>query len=219
MSQFAHPLGCVLWFNFATLEGTRVYDQSGQDNHGTLYGPAWKRGPIGGMLSFDGVDDRVNIPSTIPMDVFNTGNYAIEALIRYEIALRNDWHPLIVCRQADVTGQALLLGARWGNDYPRTFIIDQYGIALSAYFVFYPKFYHLVASNDAGTLTLYIDGESVASGSFPAHVYTTNPTIVLAYGWYQSKVDFALLRIYNRALSVDEIKAHYYYYLTRLKEG
>jgi len=52
-------------FDGKTVVGTRVYDQSGQGNHGTLTGsnglPVRTIGKIGQGPSFDGVDDYVNL--------------------------------------------------------------------------------------------------------------------------------------------------------------
>jgi len=73
-----------LWFNFATLEGLRVYDQSGKENHGTIYGARWLRGPIGGRLSFDGVDDKVDVPDDPSLDL--TDEMTLEAFVKPLVA-------------------------------------------------------------------------------------------------------------------------------------
>jgi len=46
LSVFWRPRGCVLWFDFGALKGSTVYDLSGEGNHGTIYGAAWRRGHL-----------------------------------------------------------------------------------------------------------------------------------------------------------------------------
>jgi hypothetical protein len=56
--------GLVGWWKFDETNGTTAYDSSGNGNDGNLTnGPTWTDGKIGGALSFDGVDDFVNVPS------------------------------------------------------------------------------------------------------------------------------------------------------------
>jgi hypothetical protein len=42
--------------------GTTVYDQSGNNNNGTIYGAVWVAGKFGNALSYDGIDDYTQIP-------------------------------------------------------------------------------------------------------------------------------------------------------------
>ena len=52
--------GLVGWWKFDETSGTVAYDSSGNGNDGNLInGPTWTNGKIGGALSFDGVDDFV----------------------------------------------------------------------------------------------------------------------------------------------------------------
>jgi N-acetylneuraminic acid mutarotase len=52
--------GLVGWWKFDEGSGTVAYDSSGNGNDGSLTGgPTWATGKIGGALSFDGVDDYV----------------------------------------------------------------------------------------------------------------------------------------------------------------
>jgi hypothetical protein len=54
--------GLVGWWKFDETEGNIAYDSSGNGNDGNLTnGPAWVEGKIGRALSFDGVDDYVNL--------------------------------------------------------------------------------------------------------------------------------------------------------------
>jgi hypothetical protein len=55
--------GLVGWWKFDEIDGSIAYDSSGNGNDGNLTnGPSWVEGKIGGSLSFDGVDDYVQIP-------------------------------------------------------------------------------------------------------------------------------------------------------------
>ena len=54
--------GLVGWWKFDEGSGTVAYDSSGNGHDGNLTnGPSWTTGKIGGALSFDGVDDYVEI--------------------------------------------------------------------------------------------------------------------------------------------------------------
>ena len=54
--------GLVGFWKFDEGSGTNAADASGNSNHGTLLnGPLWSAGKLGPGLSFDGVDDRVDV--------------------------------------------------------------------------------------------------------------------------------------------------------------
>jgi subtilisin family serine protease len=55
--------GCVGWWKFDEGSGTIAYDSAGT-NHGDVLGATWTTGQINGALSFDGVDDYVNVIDT-----------------------------------------------------------------------------------------------------------------------------------------------------------
>ena len=56
--------GLVVYYNFNEGKGTVVKDNTGR-NIGTIYGATWVDGKFGKALSFDGVDDKINIPSSV----------------------------------------------------------------------------------------------------------------------------------------------------------
>jgi hypothetical protein len=64
--------GLVGWWKFDDGSGTVAYDSSGNGYHGNLFnGPTWSSGKIDGALSFDGADDRVLIPVPKPSFPFS----------------------------------------------------------------------------------------------------------------------------------------------------
>jgi N-acetylneuraminic acid mutarotase len=82
--------GLVGWWKFDETSGTVAYDSSGNGNNGNLTGgPTWVTGKIDGALSFDGLDDYVSIPATADLDLvnlnisawINTSNYRQDGFI------------------------------------------------------------------------------------------------------------------------------------------
>ena len=55
--------GMVSWWRFDEGSGTIAYDSVGT-NDGTVYGATWADGIVEGALSFDGIDDYVDIPTS-----------------------------------------------------------------------------------------------------------------------------------------------------------
>jgi hypothetical protein len=65
--------GLVGSWHFNEGSGTVAYDSSGNNNNGNLVnGPTWVDGKFGKALSFDGVDDYVDIPSGVPSSLLGS---------------------------------------------------------------------------------------------------------------------------------------------------
>jgi hypothetical protein len=62
--------GVVLALPLDEGTGTTVYDKSGNNNHGTIFGAQWTTdAKFGTALSFDGVDDYVRIPNNASLGI------------------------------------------------------------------------------------------------------------------------------------------------------
>ena len=54
----------VMWLTFDEGSGNIAYDYSGNGNHGYIYGATWINGIIRKALDFDGIDDYLQVPNS-----------------------------------------------------------------------------------------------------------------------------------------------------------
>jgi len=74
------PLG---FWKFDEGYGSLAYDSSGRKNHGTITGATWvQNGVTGRALSFDGVDDNINMGD--PQELGFTGAFSISAWVKID---------------------------------------------------------------------------------------------------------------------------------------
>ena len=211
MSVFWRPNGCVLWFDFAELSGNKVYDLSGNGNHGNIYGASWRRGQLIGSLYFDGVDDYVEVlASDILNGLGDVGKkMSVEVLVYLdEVKPEEDY---FVFKLSEWTigydSDGYLIFATWG---------DRITCATKAKA---KEWMHLVANWYAGDhYEFYINAVEDANSpksTTDTSPSTTNPIGIMASIGLPTEVYthgyIALVRIYNRALTEREIRAHYNY--------
>jgi len=233
VSVFWRPKGCLLWFDFGEPEVDVVYDLSGKENNGTIYGARRVSGALSGALSLDGVDDRVGVPDAPPLDI--TNSFTIEAFLRStglgDVA--NPW--LRIVDKAWNVGYVLCLaGAAIDVPGRRAPVEGALAVALG------DGVDDLILG---GTTSIRADGRwhhgvGVFTGTeaepyYQAQIwldgvlentltYTVLPVAnpyPLTIGcnmstapnaeWFEG--DIALVRIYSRALPEEEIKAHHSY--------
>ena len=59
--------------------GTNLFDESDNNNNGTISGASWTTGRFGGALAFDGIDDTVSVPNDESLNL--TENFTIETWV------------------------------------------------------------------------------------------------------------------------------------------
>jgi len=203
--------------DFATQKGTTAYDLSGKDNHGTVYGAAWTKGLIAGALGFDGVDDYVRIPDSPSLRV--TGDTTWELWI-YRTAYR--YHRTMMIKHYSYEFEMILdfpgngdIQYYHGDGAYEGIIFDLADIPLNAWTLI-----TLVRTESPKEVKLYRDGEFVQVKSYVKTIVPgTSPVIIgsrfgTAY-FFEGLI--ASARIYNRALTEREIRAHYWYAKTPIK--
>ena len=201
---------CVLYFSFEERLGSKAYDLSGNNNNGTIYGAGWTYGKIGSGLSFDGVDDYVNVPNSPSLNSFSlTSGMSIEVWV----------FPYPKSTSQNIVGKTSSFSLSITPSGSFFFIIHD-GSSWRPYIyssvVGFNKWAHVVAVVQTdGTYMLYVNGSRSGGTSTTTNINNSGYPVYLAIGglglglaYFQGIIDE--VRIYNRALSEKEIKSLYY---------
>ncbi|MGC8776172.1 MAG: LamG domain-containing protein, partial [Minisyncoccia bacterium] len=195
--------GLVGYWSFDEGSGTTAYDMSGNGNNGTLVnGPTWTTGKVGGALSFDGVDDYVNINSVNPF----RNPFTVSVWVRFN-AVNKGSDNAILGHGSATLNNGLHLGERRTRGYFGFYSNDiQSNSTLLA-----NMWYHISFIYD-GRKKIYINGVLDASGASNVYQSTALNAEIGRYPWSTGWLLNGLIdevRIYNRALSDAEIQAIY----------
>jgi len=224
--------GLVLWLKFNEGSGNIAYDSSFYNNHGTIYGAVYTDGKFGKALSFDGVDDYVEVPDSASLDMTEVMTLAWwmypkttdlqrifmkkrtdgvkDDYTNYAVWI-NDGVMETTAGEAAFAGQLLIdVGSGDGGTYTRIGTNVNVGNYLNEWH-FYAFTY------DESTLKVYVDGVLVYTLNVAQDLgANTGPLIIgkhvdnsaTSKFFFNGTIDE--VRIYNRALSENEIKMLYY---------
>ena len=209
--------GLVGYWSMDEGNGTTAYDSSGNNNNGGLNGPQWTQGKVGGALSFDGVNDYVNAGNAASLDI--TQEITVEAWAKYigNHAKSGDWDQFFVVKSGNYkepfifgfyANQATLYASHDGSAWDWEIHSGTYGSTGDS------GWHHFAFSihKDFGA-KLYIDGVLKGSDTSTGTL-KSEPSFNLeigrrAYGYRYFEGFIDEVRIYNRALSAEEIRFHY----------
>ena len=192
------------WWKMDETSGTIAYDSAGTSN-GTVYGGAtWTTGQIGGALGFDGADDYVNCGSG-PSNYDNvtvsawmqTTTFGTLVSNRYIAGSYGTWYTLF--SNLIEIGDNSQGGYRWLTFNTPT--LD--GL-----------WHHVVYTKDGTNHVIYVDGAWDQSFTSNADISKSVP-LFIGKRWTRSYSVFPLngkiddVRIYNRALTEDEVELLY----------
>jgi hypothetical protein len=202
--------GLVAAYSFNEAAGTSALDASGRNNVGTLAGGARRsvQGRHGGAITFDGVDDMVNVADSASLDL--TTGMTIEAWVR-PTAL-SGWRTVIM--KENPGGLAYVLYGHDNAPKPSTYVriagrSSSNGTGGSAALPL-NTWTHLAATYDGAAVRLYVNG--VEAGNAPVSGSLVTSTLPLRIGgnavwgeFFSGLIDE--VRIYNRALTAVQIRA------------
>ncbi len=189
-----------------------VADSSGNGNTGYLNGftsTTTAIGAIGQALDFDGVDDYVNIGDSNSVDVTIT---TISAWIKTSQTSFPNGFAYIVKKDKFTGSGPYTLYTTSNNTFFALRSQDGGNPSVSA--GVNPNdgnWHHIVATYDGNTLKIYYDGDFRNSANYTDTILV-NATDVHIGGWENYRLFDGLIddvRIYNRALSADEITRLY----------
>ena len=202
--QRGHPLvrGLVAAWTFHEGSGPTARDLSGRQNHGTLAnGPAWVGGERGSAISFDGSNDRINIPA-MALSVFSLSLW---------------WQPLGITNLAGPLTYAAAGNAGFGffgNEFGTTIFRPRLGIydgaawtawfKTSGYTISVPAAdrHHLVWTYDGSTARFYADGVEQAVATTTQTGASSGLYLGRAYNNVAGPMDAPMF--WNRPLSAAE---------------
>jgi hypothetical protein len=217
----------VLWLKFDECSGSTAYDSSGKGNNGTINGATWVN--LGGencVLSFDGVDDYVEIPDS---SSFDSAKMTIEAWFNVSSCPSGEATDIVSKHSASWNVQMLFrleadckLDIEWtigdkfydlsyGSCPPtNSYCDDEVGI----YNVTLNTWYHGVAVYDGNEIILYVNGQKIKSIEASGEIVKNSlPTVIGGFAFNPSADSYAGMvdevRIYPTALSGDTILEHY----------
>jgi Concanavalin A-like lectin/glucanases superfamily/Bacterial Ig-like domain/Bacterial Ig domain len=202
------PTGLRASYALNETSGSTVADWSGNGNNGTTSGSTWIAGQFGNAASFDGSNDRINLPATL--GTFYNGGFTLEAWVRKsttkkDVMVLGSWvaaqggGPMIWVDHAD--GRYYLTLGTGGF---ATYLDSGRAPAIG-------QWQHIAATYDGATARFYIDGAQVASRTFAGTVGNSNTWRMGAYeatptGFFDGRIDN--VRVYSRALSAAEVQAN-----------
>ena len=204
--------GIVARWDFTKGNGTVLHDSGGNDNHGEIHGAEWVKRGKGHALKFDGVDDYVDCGAGPSLDL--TGSITLEAWV-HPLALPPGREPGILGKF--FTSYALTLHRNGtchfyissGGNYCRT--PTEVG-----------AWHHVAATFDGTMLKLYRNGPEEAFRESKIGTIRGGKNLLMGCivgnpgasdrafrdtTYFNGMLDD--VRIYDRALSADEIRVHY----------
>ena len=207
----------VLYLSFDGEAEEEVEDLTQYGNDGTLGGnPEWGEGKFGNALMFDAVDDQVVVPSSESLNIEE--EITMMAWANPTGKLTDDWRTVIGKSPTNVLGNATFA---YDIRTDKTGII-RFSLNLGGWqSVLGPTletdvWHHIAGTYDGKDMILYVNGESVGKTQTDGKITLVEDpfcvgNIVNAAGAGQNEYWTGAIdevRLWNRALSDDEIKNH-----------
>ena len=158
---------------------------------------------------FDGIDDYVSINDSLSFDV---SEVTIEGFVRFPITPVEHGQHACIWNRGNAKILYLLIGHRLYNKFQFLIRVNDILYTLLGETEIKPGiWYHVVGRYDGKAMSLYIDGVKEAELGVSGALDTYRETNYIGYaiGSDYSLMDLGFVRLYNRALSDEEIKRNY----------
>jgi len=201
-----HDLSQVLYLPFDHDDGSRVRDRSGYNNHGTIYGATRVAGKVASALSFDGVDDYVQIPHSASLDL----DYFTILCWIYPYVV--DPFACVICKQDAYGTTGWSLGFEMYEYLGFFFTYDGVSTTVEISPVKAKEWIHVGITFNGSITRTYINGKLYISETNEGVLdKNTEPirigirgTVLDPSEWFEGIIDE--VRIYNKALTEAVIK-------------
>jgi hypothetical protein len=204
--------GLVGYWNFEEGSGDTVHDATGNGHDGRIYGATWTNTPFGKGLSFNGFSDYVEV-SNVSDGIFDfgTGDFTIAAWIRTTGGSGYSRDDVII--KGDPFNSGFGMSVR--NSRISSYIGNTgsgAGYNDNSMIVNDDVWHHVISLRRSGMVMIYADGMFQFSYLYSGTVTVNTNLIFGKHGtknesYYEGMLDE--VRIYNRALSTDEISGLY----------
>ncbi|MBU4373509.1 MAG: LamG domain-containing protein, partial [Euryarchaeota archaeon] len=187
-------------------------DASGNGHDGTIYGASFVEGKFGQAMGFDGVDDYVDAGNGAGLDI--TDAITVEAWVK-PITL-GGWKRILQKCNVAVIRESYCLVLKDGTEKVRweLFTGGTHRYVDSNQNLPSDRWTHIVGSYDGQVMRIYFNGNLDTSSDYGNNMKIGTNNLDLYIGssiddprYFSGTIDE--VRIYNRALSAEEIKQHY----------
>ena len=216
-SALAVDPNLVAWYTFDEGSGATVHD-SAHGYNGTINGATWAAGKVGGGMSFDGVNDYIDVMDNSSLRFTQNSNFTLSAWVNPTAA--TGISGILGKFQTDSKKGLFTYDIEWFADTQNF----GFGICSSGYSFVNPStptgsapagsWSHVACVYTNRNMEIYINGELLSTGYFPYETGTNTADNSLGIGarlvgygaerYLEGSLDD--IRIYNRALTAGEIK-------------
>jgi hypothetical protein len=202
------PPGAVGYWKFDEGSGNTAFDETDNDNDGTINGASWTTGKSGNALNFDGNGDYVEVPASSSLDFNGATQYTFQAWIKSPLTSGESSGLFRQWELGDLdTGVGLWYKAS-GDSYRidiktsswQVFTINSANIPADTWT-------HITFTFNAGTLKAYQNGVLLETHTTSGTTLAASGKLRLGAFSYNGLIDEIV--IYNRALSESEIQDLY----------
>jgi hypothetical protein len=185
---------------------TTAQDSSIYGNHGTLIAmdPAsdWITGQIGGALHFDGIDDYVDCPNDVSLEITGTA-ISLAAWVKYETA--GNYSAIAMKTTSDDWADGYGL---YADNAVVNFYVTDYGNRATKSFAADDQWHHVVGTYDGSNVRIYVDGVEGTPFSYTGSISNADHSFEIGRGSHNDyNFSGALddVRLYNAALTDSDV--------------